>query len=82
MMRLAASYQRGLNRTLSRIASTIHPEHTSISFRAVFLRVRARFWLTVLPSFAHSVNMQSTRMVAIPGLVPERGWDGNVDRLP
>ena len=26
--------------------------------------------------------MPSTRIVAIPGLVPERGWDGNVDRLP
>ena len=26
--------------------------------------------------------MPPTRIVAVPGLVPERGWDGNVDRLP
>ena len=44
--------------------------------------MRARFWLSVRPSLVCSDDMPSTRIVAIPGLVPERGWDGNVDRLP
>lgn len=44
--------------------------------------MRARCWFTVLPSFARFASMPPTRIVAVPGLVPERGWDGNVDRLP